>query len=107
MAPRRPLLSIPVALSVMVLSAGHGAKAEALDLMRATCADFMAMSGNDQSQLSLWLAGYYAGGAQRALIDIAKIAAAPAELQAVCTKAPQTPLIGPETRAVFMPPAAP
>lgn len=82
-----------------------GARAEAIDLTRASCTDFVAMEANDQSQIALWLAGYYAGGAQRPLLDIAKIVAAPADLLALCTKSPQLPLVGAETRAVFFPPA--
>lgn len=37
------------------------AQAEALDLSRASCADFVSMNENDRTQLSLWLAGYFAG----------------------------------------------
>jgi hypothetical protein len=73
----------------------------------ATCADFSAMTGNDQSQLVLWLAGYYAGGAQRPLLDVEKVTAAPAELLALCGKTPQLPLVGAETRAVFLPAPTP
>jgi len=82
-------------------------RAEPIDLMRATCADFVAMNGNDRSQISLWLAGYFAGGAQRPMLDIEKIAAAPEALAEICAKTPQAPLIGAETRAVFIPPPAP
>ncbi len=79
------------------------ARAQQLNLLAATCADFSGMSETDRSQLSLWLAGYFAGGAQRPEIDLARIAAAPTELAALCTKTPQAPLISAESRAVFMP----
>jgi hypothetical protein len=92
---------------VIALGCAGMARAEPIDLMRATCADFLAMNGNDQSQISLWLAGYYAGGAQRPLLDIGKIAAAPAALAELCAKTPQTPLVGAETRVVFIPAPAP
>lgn len=91
------------ALVVLVAVWAGGARAEPIDLMRASCADFASMNSNDQGQIALWLAGYYAGAAQRALLDIEKIAAAPAELLAICMKAPQTPLVGAETRGVFIP----
>lgn len=83
------------------------ARAEPIDLMRATCADFVAMNANDRGQISIWLAGYFAGGAQRPLLDIAKITAAPDALTELCAKTPQAALVGAETRAVFIPPPAP
>jgi hypothetical protein len=103
MAPRISRMAGLCAFAVMACAPALPARAEPVDLMRATCADYAAMNANDQSQLALWLAGYYAGAAQRALIDIDRIAAAPAELLAVCAKAPQTPLVGAETRVVFIP----
>ncbi|MFN3673880.1 MAG: HdeA/HdeB family chaperone [Bosea sp. (in: a-proteobacteria)] len=104
MAPlsRRILL-----LAALCLSVSSPAFAQQLNLMQATCADYSGMSENDRTQLSLWLAGYFAGGAQRPEIDLSRIAAAPAELVALCAKAPQAPLISAESRAVFMPPPAP
>jgi hypothetical protein len=104
--PMQRSFLLAAALAASILG-GNRAKAEALDLMRATCADFVAMNGNDQNQLSLWLAGYYAGGAQRPLLDLAKIMSAPAQLATLCAKTPQLPLVGAETRAVFLPTPAP
>lgn len=95
------------ALPIASLCAPMAAHAEGVDLTRATCADFSAMSENDQTQLSLWLAGYFAGSAMRPLLDLEKITAAPAGLTALCSKSPQLPLVGAETRAVFMPAPAP
>ncbi len=106
----RPLLApllIAAALLIAPLCAPTVAQAEGIDLTRASCADFTAMSENDQTQLSLWLAGYFAGSAMRPLLDLEKITAAPAGLTALCTKSPQLPLVGAETRAVFMPAPAP
>lgn len=82
-------------------------RAEGIDLTRASCADFTAMSETDQTQLSLWLAGYFAGSAMRPLLDLEKITAAPAGLAALCSKSPQLPLVGPEARGVFIPAPAP
>ena len=101
-----PILAV-AALLLASLSLTSSVRAEGVDLTRASCADFVAMSGNDQTQLSLWLAGYFAGSAMRPLLDLEKITAAPAGLTALCSKSPQLPLVGAETRAVFIPAPAP
>lgn len=101
----RPLayLTVLAALSLPSPLTSGGARAESVDLAQATCADFTGMNGNDQAQLSLWLAGYFAGGAQKPLLDLDKINAAPGALQALCAKSPQLSLLSAETRAVFAP----
>jgi hypothetical protein len=96
----RPLFA--TALLIAPFAAPSGAWAETLDLSQASCSDFAAMNEDDRTQLSLWLAGYFAGGAMRPLLDLEKILAAPAALGALCEKTPQAPLIGPEARAVFI-----
>ena len=114
-AHSRPSLTAPfltaatqfLAAAALLLGSLSGARAESVDLTRASCADFVAMSENDQTQLSLWLAGYFAGSAMRPLLDLEKITAAPAGLTALCSKSPQLPLVGAETRAVFIPAPAP
>lgn len=99
----RSLLAAP-----LILLAGlHGARAEALDLSRASCADFVGMNETDRTQLSLWLAGYFAGSAMRPLLDTDKVTAAPAALAELCAKSPQLALVGAETRAVFIPAPSP
>lgn len=97
-----PRIAALVALAACAL-AGPPARADSIDLTRATCSDFSAMSEDDRNQLSLWLSGYYAGAAQRPALDPDRISAAPAELGALCAKTPQLPLVGTETRAVFQP----
>ena len=99
---RRTLRS---ACLVSLLLAGFAspARAQPIDMTGATCADFGKMGGDDRNQLALWLAGYYAGSAQRPHLDPVRISAAPEALSELCGKAPQTPLLGAETRAVFMP----
>jgi hypothetical protein len=84
------------------LATGGQVMAQATDLARATCTDFLTLSASDQGQLALWLAGYYAGITQRPLVDPARAAAAPATLAELCTKTPQVSLIGEETRALFV-----
>lgn len=101
-----PLLAAAT-LFLASVSAPSSVRAEGVDLTRASCADFSAMSENDQTQLSLWLAGYFAGSAMRPLLDLEKITAAPAGLAALCSKSPQLPLVGPEARGVFIPAPAP
>jgi hypothetical protein len=105
--PRHPrslaVLAVLAALAAPLLLAAKLAQAQSVDLTRATCADFTGMNGNDQAQLSLWLAGYFAGGAQKPLLDLDKVHAAPAELQALCGKSPQLSLLSAETRAIFVP----
>lgn len=96
-------LTVLAALAAPLAVATGGAHAESVDLAQATCADFAGMNGNDQAQLSLWLAGYFAGAAQKPLLDLDKINAAPGALQALCAKSPQLSLVSAETRAVFAP----
>jgi hypothetical protein len=105
-AHRRLLLASPILL-LAALGPAAGLRAEALDLTRASCSDFIAMNENDRNQLSLWLAGYFAGSAMRPLLDLEKITAAPAALAELCAKSPQFALVGAETRAVFIPAPAP
>lgn len=101
----RSLLSLAALLAASTCALQ--AAAQSLDLTQAHCSDYVAMSEDDRSQLSLWLAGYYAGGAQRPLLDLDKIKAAPAALAELCAKSPQLPLVGAETRAAFITPPAP
>lgn len=100
----RNVASAFIAVSVLTCVA-LPCHAQPVDLTGATCADFSKMSEDDRNQLALWLAGYYAGGAQRPHLDVSRITAAPGALAELCGKTPQTPLVGAETRAVFMPPA--
>ncbi|KPF72831.1 hypothetical protein IP69_03005 [Bosea sp. AAP35] len=95
------------ASTLLLVSVASGVQAEGVDLTRARCTDFTAMSENDQTQLSLWLAGYFAGSAMRPLLDLEKITAAPTALMALCTKSPELALVGAETRAIFIPAPTP
>ena len=95
------LAAAPLGLTAGMGMAGH-ALAQTTDLARVTCANFLTLPASDQAQLTLWLAGYYAGSAQRPVIDPALTSAAPAALAELCTKSPQVPLIGAETRPLFV-----
>jgi hypothetical protein len=85
-------------------------QAQMADLTRATCAQLMDLPRNDRAQLIVWLHGYYAGAAQRAVLDRTKLEDSLAAVQELCDRNRATPLIGSETRSVFLgetPPAAP
>jgi HdeA/HdeB family len=97
-----------------VLAAGSPpVMAQTADLTQATCAELMELSESDRGQLGVWLHGYYAGAAQRALLDPAGVEKALAAMQELCERNRATPLIGSEARALFLgevpppPPPAP
>jgi hypothetical protein len=94
-------LAIAAALSSLI---GLPAAAQGIDLSRATCADFSGLRDTDQAQMAVWLSGFYAGAAQRPQLDPERLAAAPGALAELCTKSPQLPLVGAETRGVFVAP---
>jgi hypothetical protein len=73
-----------------------------LDLGNATCAQFLSLSRMEKDQIVLWLAGYYAGSAQRPRIDVSLLAGASNALDELCAKAPATSLIGQETRPLLL-----
>jgi hypothetical protein len=82
-------------------------QAQMADLTRATCAQLMDLPRNDRTQLIVWLHGYYAGAAQRAMLDRTKLEDAVTAVQQVCERNRALPLIGAETRSVFLGEAAP
>jgi hypothetical protein len=94
------------------LSASPAAHAQAADLTRATCAQLMDLPRNDRGQLIVWLHGYYAGAAQRAMLDRSKLEDSLTGLQQLCEGNRGLPLIGSEARSVLLgegppqPPAA-
>ena len=98
------------ALAIMVLAGSLGARAQTADLSRATCAQLMDLPRNDRGQLIVWLHGYYAGAAQRAMLDRTNLEDALAAIQQLCERNRATPLIGSEARALFLceaPPTTP
>lgn len=91
-----------ICLAAVALVTGGSAMAQTTDMSNVTCANFLTLATSDQAQLALWLAGYYAGSAQRPSINPALTSAAPAALLELCTKTPAVPLIGAETRVLFV-----
>jgi hypothetical protein len=90
------------AVLVAILVAGNPAQAQVADLLRARCADLMDLRPNDRGQLMVWLHGYYAGAAQRAVIDRPKLEAAVAAIEQACEQNRAMSLIGMEARAIFL-----
>lgn len=87
---------------LMATAASPAAEAQTADLTRATCAQLMDLPRNDRSQLIVWLHGYYAGAAQRAMLDRSKLEDAVAAVQVLCERNRALPLIGSEARALFL-----
>ena len=85
-----------------LLAGGLAAEAQTADLTRASCAQLLDLRQNDRGQLIVWLHGYYAGAAQRPLLDRAKLEDAFAAIQQLCERNRAMPLIGSEARALFL-----
>ncbi len=92
---------------LMAIAANAAAEAQTADLTRATCADWLDLSRNDRAQLIVWLHGYYAGAAQRAMLDRTKLEDALAAIQQLCERNRAMPLIGSEARSLFLGEAPP
>lgn len=84
-------------------------QAQTADLTRATCAQLMDLPRNDRGQLIVWLHGYYAGAAQRPMLDRTRLEDAFGAVQQLCERNRAMPLIGSEARSLFLgeAPAAP
>jgi hypothetical protein len=89
-------------LLFLALAASLPARAQVADLTRASCRQFMDLPRGERGQLIVWLHGYYAGAAQRAVIDRAKLETAAAAVEEACTRNGDMPLIGIEARAIFL-----
>ena len=62
----------------------------------------MELRQNDRGQLIVWLHGYYAGAAQRPVIDRPKLEAAVVAIEQACERDRAMALIGMEARAIFL-----
>jgi hypothetical protein len=94
---------------VIALIGSLPAHGQVADLSQASCGQLMDLPSNDRGQLIVWLHGYYAGAAQRAIIDRTKLEDAKTAIEQACERNRATPLIGMEARALFLGevPAAP
>ena len=87
---------------MIVLAAAAPAQAQVADMARASCGDFLTLRPGDRGELLVWLHGYYAGSAQRAIVDRTKVDEAIAAMQQACEHDPAMPLIGAEARTIFL-----
>ena len=96
---------------LMALAGSPTVQAQTADLTRATCAQLMDLPRNDRGQLIVWLHGYYAGAAQRPLLDRSRLEDAFGAMQQLCERNRTMLLIGSEARSLFLgeapPPAQP
>jgi hypothetical protein len=101
-----PLATTGIAL-FLTASGPALAQSRSIDMSKAGCTQFMALAKADKEQVLLWLAGFYAGAAQRPMLEIGMISSAAASLDELCAKAPATTLLGEATRNLLMRQAAP
>jgi hypothetical protein len=94
-----PRLRSLLTASVLILSGEAGAQA---DLARATCAGLNDLRRPERADILLWLHGYYAGAAQRSVLDRKEVAAALNAVEAACEREPTMALIGSEARSLFL-----
>jgi HdeA/HdeB family len=104
--PARGLRRAALAGVALALCA-FAAEARMIDLSKSTCAQFKALAPADKEQVVLWLGGYFAGAAQQPTLDTTRLSAASKAMDEMCAKTPAAPLIGQETRPLFLGPAAP
>ena len=98
-APRPvPRPALPLALALLLAAP----PAAAADLARSTCGQLMGLSPGDRGQVLLWLHGYYAGAAQRTLLEPDRIAQGTQALQKLYEATPGMALIGAEARAALL-----
>jgi hypothetical protein len=71
------------------------------DVSRLTCAQFLQLRQSDREQLLVWLAGYYAGGAQRPIINGRLLTESAGAIDTLCRNSPAAPMIGDQMRAVI------
>jgi hypothetical protein len=96
-----------VALAMSTLMAtgtkpGLAQSTQVADLSRASCGDIRSLSKSDQLQLMAFLFAYYAGAAQRPVVDTGRIQASAQAMAEMCEKQPATPLIGEQARTIFL-----
>ena len=100
---------LPAVLAAVALICGTALvrAQEGNDVSRLTCAQFVQLRQPDREQLLVWLAGFYAGSAQRPVINGRLLTESAGAIDALCRAAPATPLIGDQMRALVtgLPPA--
>jgi hypothetical protein len=77
--------------------------AQGLDMARMTCSQFQDMRPADRQQIGVWLHGYYAGSANKPMIDTSAYEGSLRTLNEACSKQKTAPLIGDQVRGIFLP----
>jgi hypothetical protein len=91
-----------LALFALAASALAGpALGQSADLRQASCAQFLDLPPAERGQLGLWLHGFYAGAAQRSILERSKLEDGVKALQEACERNRAMPLIGMEARAIL------
>ena len=90
-----------VALAGLALLPGDG-KAQGADVARLTCGQLLDARAPESERLLVWLHGYYAGAAQRPVLDGRQAEEAVAAMRKACEGDRALPLIGPQARAIFL-----
>ena len=90
------------ALALAFAAGALPVEAQTADLGQATCGELMELPENGRAQLAVWLHGYYAGAAQRAMLDVTALENAVAAIQQLCERNRAALLIGSEARALFL-----
>ncbi len=96
----RRIGTIPALLFLAVT--GSQAHAQVIDVGRATCREFTALSALERSQMTLWLHGFYSGAALRAQIDRSRLGDLESALFDTCSRQPDLALIGSELRGLVL-----
>jgi hypothetical protein len=105
---RQIILKMGFVMAVVVPSfAISPVHAQGLDMARMTCSQFQDMRPADRQQIGVWLHGYYAGSANKPMIDTNAYEGALRTLNEACTKQKTAPLIGDQVRGIFLPNATP
>lgn len=86
-----------------IVSPSAAVHAQGTQVTQMTCAQFATLRGTDRELFLSWLYGYYAGAAQKPAIDPSLFRQASQSMTELCEKAPGTPMIGDQMRAVFLP----
>lgn len=101
--PQSSSIQPPGAPSVPAVSA----PSTGIDIARMTCANYNDLRGADREVFLVWLYGYYAGAAQRTLIDKAFFGRAMQAVGDLCEKQRNTPIVGDVMRGLFAPGSQP
>lgn len=87
-----PVLALTAALLAGPVTATP-ARAQVIDVSAVRCGEFIASSDENVGAIMMWLAGYFAGRAQEAKIDFARMKEAGERLGRLCGENPSATLL--------------